>query len=168
VDSILSLLPCGLALLLILLGLAAALRIVPEHQRLVVFRLGRFAGVHGPGLFFLFPFVDRAVAVDLRERARRVEGEQILTQDRKQVTVDLLWSYQVVDPARSILEVEDLEATAQEMITMTLRSVVGSMDRYDLFENREPVSAQLFDRLSQIVEPWGAEVRSVEIRDIRR
>jgi len=150
-----------------ILMLSAALRIAPEHQRLVVFRLGRFLGVYGPGLSFLIPFLDRAVAVDLRERVRRIEGEVMLTQDRKRITADLVWSYQIVDPARSVLEVEDLEAAAQEMAIVTLRSVIGSMERYDLFENREQASARLQDRLGQIVEPWGAEVRHVEVREIK-
>jgi regulator of protease activity HflC (stomatin/prohibitin superfamily) len=148
------------------LVLASALRISPEYQRLVVFRLGRFLGVQGPGISLLIPLVDRAVAVDLRERVQRVEGETILTQDRKRVAIDLVWSYQVVDPARSVLEVEDLESAAHEILAVTLRSVAGSMERHDLFANREQVGRRLRDELGQTVRPWGVEVRSLEIRDI--
>lgn len=164
VDALLGLLSYGVALLLVVVGLAAALRIVPEQQRLVVFRLGRFAGVVGPGLVFLLPFLDRGVAVDLRERVRRIEGETMLTQDGKRVAVTLVWSYQVVDPARSLLEVEDLEAAIQEMTATALRSEVGSQDRYDLLNNQEQVGAQLLDWLGQLVTPWGVEVRNVDIR----
>jgi regulator of protease activity HflC (stomatin/prohibitin superfamily) len=164
VDSLLSLLPCGLALLLAVFVLAAALRIVPEHQRMVVFRLGRYVGVYGPGLLFLLPVVDRAVPVDLRERVRRIEGETLLTQDRKRVTVDLVWSYQIVDPAKSILEVADLEAAIQVMTGTLLKSVVGNTSSQDLLTNRDLVSAELLILLSQSVEPWGAEIRNVEVR----
>jgi regulator of protease activity HflC (stomatin/prohibitin superfamily) len=148
--------------------LAASVRVVSEHQRIVVFRLGRFVGVYGPGLSLLIPLLDRAVPVDLREQVRKVEGEEVLTRDNSRVNVDLVWAYQVTDPAKAVLEVADLEAASQEMATTVLRSVIGDMARSDVLREREQVRSRIDARLREIVEPWGVELTTVEVREIRR
>jgi regulator of protease activity HflC (stomatin/prohibitin superfamily) len=146
----------------------AALRTVPEHKRLVVFRFGRFAGVHGPGLVLIIPFLDQAVPVDLREQVRALEGQTATTRDNERVVLDVVWSYQIVDPARSVLEVQDLEVSSQDMAAAALRTVAGHFERYDLLHDRGLARAKLHSRLVEIVEPWGVEVRDVEIREVRR
>ena len=162
------LLPALAVLVMSVLAVAVALRIVQEHTRLVVFRLGRFLGVRGPGLLLLLPFVDRAVAVDLRQQVRRLEGQAATTQDDKRVTVDLVWSYRIVDPACSVLAVENLEAALQEMSATLLRTAVAATTREELFRDHEPTRAQIHARLCQVAEPWGIDIEEVEIRDIRR
>lgn len=147
---------------------AAALRVVPEHQRLVVFRLGRFMGVNGPGLLFLMPFVDRAVVVDLRERVKKIEGETLTTRDEKRVVVDVVWSYKVVDAAHSVLEVENLESAMREMVVTELRAVVGGLARGEVMTAREQARDEMHRRLGEIVEAWGVEMGQVEIGEVRR
>jgi regulator of protease activity HflC (stomatin/prohibitin superfamily) len=136
--------------------LASALRVVPEYERAVVFRLGRMLGVVGPGLIFIIPFLDQVVRVDLREQVRRIEGETATTQDDSRVTVDAVWGCRVVDPAKAVLEVADSETACQEMSTAVLRSVIAGMPRSAVMREREQVRIQMHARLREILEPWGA------------
>jgi regulator of protease activity HflC (stomatin/prohibitin superfamily) len=101
---------CGLLDIIFVLDilLAVVIRIIPETQRLVVFRLGRYLGVRGPGLVLLLPAIDRGIKVDLREQERSLPGQNILTGDKYPVTVETHWSYKIIDPMASELEVEEL------------------------------------------------------------
>jgi regulator of protease activity HflC (stomatin/prohibitin superfamily) len=168
VEVISLLLPVGIMLFIGALVVAAAVRIAPEHKRLVVLRFGRFMGVYGPGLLFLIPFVDQAVVVDLRERVGSIESTEVTTQDRKRVRVDLVWIWKVIDPAKSVLEVENLEKSVEEMAATVLRTQIGSMIRSDALESRKALREQIQVRLAEITAPWGVEVRGVEIREIGR
>jgi regulator of protease activity HflC (stomatin/prohibitin superfamily) len=167
-NTLIVFLPIILAFFFAILFLTMALRIVPEHQRCVIFRLGRFMGVYGPGLFFLIPMLDQIVVMDLREQVQKIEGEIITTQDRGRVLIGLLWGYKVIDPAKAVLEVKNLEVASQEMATAVLRSAIGSMTLDDVLAGREQIRTQLHTRLSEITAPWGVEVTNVEIRDLRK
>src|SRR5512141_327920 len=101
----------GLALLLVIF-LANAIRIVPEYQRLVVFRLGRCVGTKGPGIVLLIPIIDRAVKVDLREQIREVPHQTSITKDNAPISIDFLWYYKVLDAAQSVLQVANFELSA--------------------------------------------------------
>jgi regulator of protease activity HflC (stomatin/prohibitin superfamily) len=125
-------------------------------------------GVNGPGLLFLVPFVDRAVVVDLRERVKKIEGETLTTRDEKRVVVDMVWSYKVVDAARSVLEVENLESAMREMVVTELRAVVGGLARGEVMTAREQARDEMHRRLGEIVEAWGVEMGQVEIGELRR
>lgn len=161
----------GVLLLFALAGalfvLSRAVRLAPEHRRYVLFRLGRYAGVRGPGLFFVVPMVDRAVAVDLGPRQLRLEGEMATTQDKQRVSVDLAAGYEVADPARSVLEVQDLDAAMRDALSGLLRTVAAALPRYKLLGDRDWMTAQLYDRLAEIAAPWGVQVGKVEIREMR-
>lgn len=159
-------LPSVLLLVCLALVLATALRIAPEYQRLVVFRLGRFLGVYGPGLFFLLPFIDRAVKVDLREQVRHIQDGAVLTADDAQVTVDVLWNYRVIDPAQATLAVADLPGALQETATATLRAVVGDMTLNQVLAERGQVAAETHARLRQAIASWGVEVTNLQVRDV--
>lgn len=150
----------------ILLILGATIRVVAEHQRLVVFRLGRFLGVYGPGISLLFPFVDKAVVVDLRERVRKIEKEAMMTSDRHRVTVDVVWSYKIIDPAKSVLEVENLESSIYDQAVATLRAVIEQMTYANLRENPKQVAADLRLSLQEMVERWGVEIVDAEVRSV--
>jgi len=157
----------AIAVLLDLLFFFTAVRIVPEHQRLVVFRLGRFVRVAGPGLAILLLFIDAATRVDLREQTVQHE-ESVTTQDERRVVVDWLWNYQVVDAAKAVLNVEHLDATAQERASSILRSIIGAMTLNEVMFAREDIRAELQTRLCEIVEAWGVQVRQVGIREVKR
>jgi len=159
------------ALVTLLVGvivLVTAIRIVPEHSRLVVFRLGRCIGARGPGLVMLMPMLDRGVPIDLRERALQIDAESATTQDRAGVVIDFLWSYRVVDPVKSVLNVEDLDATARRTAIAALRSLIGNVSSGDLLFERSRLRTELLARLREITAAWGVEAVNVEVQDIRR
>jgi len=146
--------------------LAAAIRIVPEYQRLVVFRLGRCLGSRGPGLVFLIPFIDRGVRVDLREQVREIPAQTAITSDNAPISIDFLWYYKVFDPVQSVLQVANFEAAAQGIATTTLRSVIGAIMLDSVLSEREQINHALRTRLDEVTERWGVKVTNVEIREI--
>lgn len=146
--------------------LALAIRIVPEYQRLVVFRLGRVIGAKGPGLVLLIPVVDRGVRVDLRERFFDVPPQTTITADNAQLAIDFLVYSKVVDSLPSVLNVEDYEGAARGIAITTLRAVVGSMSLDDVLAKREEINLALREKLDEVTNRWGVKVTAVEIREI--
>ncbi len=159
---------CGVAVVgfVLLLLLANAVRIVPEYQRLVVFRLGRCMGTRGPGIVFLLPWFDRAVKVDLREQVREIPHQTSITKDNAPISIDFLWYYKVLDPTESVLQVGNFETAAQGMATTTLRAVIGGIALDDVLSEREHINNMLRTRLDEVTERWGVKVTNVEIREI--
>jgi regulator of protease activity HflC (stomatin/prohibitin superfamily) len=156
----------GLIAIVVLIFLASAVRIVPEYQRLIVFRLGRSIGQHGPGLVLLIPIVDRAVMVDLREQVREIPAQTSITQDNAPISIDFLWFYKVMEPSKTVLEVGNFELAAQGIATTTLRSVIGSIPLDSVLSEREKINTSLRTRLDEVTERWGVKVTNVEIREI--
>jgi len=149
-----------------LIILVNAIRIVPEYQRLVVFRLGRSIGARGPGLVLLFPVVDRAVKVDLREQVREVPHQTSITKDNAPISIDFLWYFKVLDPAESVLQVGNFEMAAAGIAATTLRAVIGGIPLDDVLSEREHINNMLRTRLDEVTERWGVKVTNVEIREI--
>jgi len=156
----------GAVILIGLAMLAYAIRIIPEYQRLVVFRLGRCIGAKGPGVIFLIPFIDRGVKTDLREAVREIPHQTSITQDNAQISVDFIWYYRILNPTESVLQVGDFEAAAQGMATTTLRAVIGGITLDDVLSKREHINNLLRTRLDEVTERWGVKVTNVEIREI--
>jgi regulator of protease activity HflC (stomatin/prohibitin superfamily) len=146
--------------------LANAIRIVPEYQRLVVFRLGRSIGPKGPGIVLLIPVIDRAVKVDLREQVREVPHQTSITKDNAPISIDFLWYYKVLDPAESVLQVGNFESAAAGIAATTLRAVIGGIPLDDVLSEREHINNMLRTRLDEVTERWGVKVTNVEIREI--
>lgn len=165
-DQVVLLCLVGFVVLAALLGLASAIRIVPEYQRLVVFRLGRCIGAKGPGIVLLYPVVDRGVKVDLREQVREIPHQTSITQDNAAISVDFIWYYKILDPTESVLQVGNFEAAAQGMATTTLRAVIGGITLDDVLSKREHINNLLRARLDEVTERWGVKVTNVEIREI--
>jgi regulator of protease activity HflC (stomatin/prohibitin superfamily) len=164
-PTVLWCLVAGLAVLFVIF-IAAALKVVPEYKRLVVFRLGRCIGQRGPGLVLLIPFVDRPVSVDLREQVREIPTQASITQDNAPVSIDFLWYYKVFDPVESVLQVQNFELASQGIATTTLRSVVGGILLDGVLSEREKINTALRARLDEVTERWGVKVTNVEIREI--
>jgi len=156
----------GAVLLIGFVFVGNAIRIVPEYQRLVVFRLGRCIGPKGPGLIFLIPVVDRAVRVDLREQVREIPHQTAITKDNAGISVDFIWYYKILDAVESVLQVQNFEAAAQGMATTTLRAVIGGIPLDDALSEREHINSMLRTRLDEVTERWGVKVTNVEIREI--
>jgi regulator of protease activity HflC (stomatin/prohibitin superfamily) len=160
---------CGLAaiVLVAIVLIANAIRIVPEYQRLVVFRLGRvIPKPRGPGLVFLIPIIDRAVRQDLREQVREVPHQTAITKDNAPISIDFLWYYKVIDPAESVLNVQNFELAAAGIATTTLRAVIGGIPLDEVLSEREHINTMLRTRLDEVTERWGVKVTNVEIREI--
>jgi regulator of protease activity HflC (stomatin/prohibitin superfamily) len=156
----------GAVLLIGFVFVAQAIRIVPEYQRLVVFRLGRCVGAKGPGLIILIPVVDRSVKVDLREIVREIPHQTAITKDNAGISVDFIWYYKILDAVESVLQVQNFEAAAQGMATTTLRAVLGGISLDDALSEREHINSMLRTRLDEVTERWGVKVTNVEIREI--
>lgn len=157
----------GFVVILLLVFLANAIRIVPEYQRLVVFRLGRvLEKPKGPGVILLIPVLDRAVRVDLREQVREIPHQTAITKDNAGIQVDFIWYYKVIDPAESVLKVGNFELAAQGMATTTLRAVIGGINLDDVLSQREHINITLRTKLDEVTERWGVKVTNVEIREI--
>jgi len=156
----------GVILVVGFIFVANAIRIVPEYQRLVVFRLGRCIGARGPGIIFLIPVIDRAVKVDLREQVREVPHQVSITKDNAPISIDFLWYYKVLDPAESVLQVGNFESAAAGIAATTLRAVIGGIPLDDVLSEREHINNMLRTRLDEVTERWGVKVTNVEIREI--
>jgi regulator of protease activity HflC (stomatin/prohibitin superfamily) len=157
-----------LAALVVGLGiLVSAIRIVPQFQRVVVFRFGSCIGQKGPGIVLLFPFgIDRAMTVDLREEVREVPHQTNITKDNASIGIDFLIYWQVVDAVKSVLEVGNWRQAALGIATTTLRAVIGDIVLDDVLAQREHINQVLRSKLDETTERWGVKVTAVEIREI--
>jgi regulator of protease activity HflC (stomatin/prohibitin superfamily) len=152
--------------ILVVIFLAASLRIVPEYQRAVIFRLGRVIGAKGPGLFILIPIIDRMVKVDLRTVTLDVPTQDIITKDNVSVSVDAVVYFRVVDPVRAIVEVENYLYATSQIAQTTLRSVCGAVELDELLSEREKLNLQLQEIIDRQTDPWGVKVVAVELKRI--
>lgn len=152
--------------LMIIVLIVLSIKIIPEYKRMVVFRLGRSIGALGPGLIFLIPFVDKTVTVDLREDYFDVPPQTCITADNASVSIDFLVYDKVIDPERSVLEVEDFTGAARGLAITTLRAVVGAMDLDDVLSKRDEINQVLHEKLDQVTDRWGIRIMAVEIREV--
>jgi regulator of protease activity HflC (stomatin/prohibitin superfamily) len=152
---------------IVFIVLWTAIRIVPEYQRLVVLRLGRAIGEKGPGIVLVFPFIDRALRVDLRELFLDIPQQTCITRDNAPINIDFLVYWKVVDPSASVLNVQDFAGASQGIATTTLRAVVGDIPLDDVLAKREQINTVLRTKLDEVTERWGVKVTSVEIREIQ-
>jgi len=150
----------------VVIFLAASLRIVPEYERAVIFRLGRVIGAKGPGLFILIPIIDKMVRVDLRTVTLDVPTQDIITKDNVSVSVDAVVYFRVVDPVRAIVEVENYLYATSQIAQTTLRSVCGAVELDELLSEREKLNLQLQEIIDRQTDPWGVKVVAVELKRI--
>jgi regulator of protease activity HflC (stomatin/prohibitin superfamily) len=147
--------------------LMSAIKIVKEYERGVIFRLGRVQGrAKGPGLFILFPFVDRMVKIDLRTVTMDVPPQDVITRDNVPARVNAVVYFRVVDPNKSVIEVENHVLATSQISQTTLRSVIGQKDLDDLLTNREQINSELQSIIDEQTDPWGVKVSVVEVKDV--
>jgi regulator of protease activity HflC (stomatin/prohibitin superfamily) len=164
--SVVAVVIVGLVILVGIILAGQAVRIVPEYQRLVVLRLGRLVGVRGPGLIPLIPFVDRGMRTDLRERVFDVTPQACITQDNAALSIDFLIYSKIVDPASSVINVQQYESASRGIAITTLRAVVGDMLLDEVLSRREDINTTLRGKLDEVTSRWGIKVTAVEIREI--
>jgi regulator of protease activity HflC (stomatin/prohibitin superfamily) len=153
-------------LLFVFFLLGAAVRIVQEYERGVIFRLGRLVGAKGPGLFFLIPIIDRMAKVDLRVVALDVPSQECITRDNVTVTVTAVAYYRVIDPQLAIVAVEDFQRATWQIAQTSLRNVIGQSELDELLAHREKINEQLQNIIDVQTEPWGVKVSIVEVKDV--
>lgn len=152
----------------LLLILLPSLRICSEWERKVVLRLGRFAGVRGPGVFLLLPWIERTpYTIDMRVVTSSFTAEQTLTRDNVPVSVDTIVFWRVFDPARAVLEVTNYSLAVQGAAQTALRDIIGRSDLSQVLSNRAEIDAVMTRTLDAQTEPWGVKVDSVQMRDIK-
>ncbi len=145
---------------------ASAVRILPEYERGVLFRLGRFAGTRGPGLFFIIPGVDKLIRVSLRTVVLDVPPQDVITHDNVTVKVSAVIYFRVIDPDKAIIEVENFLYATSQLSQTTLRSVLGQVELDELLANREKINHELQQILDRHAGPWGVKVSNVEVKNI--
>ena len=149
-----------------LIALATSVRVLREYERAVVFRLGRLLGQKGPGIVLLIPGVDRMVRVDLRTVTFDVPPQDLITRDNVPAKVNAVTYFRVVDPIKSVVEVERYRAATSQIAQTTLRSVLGKADLDMLLAEREKLNEALQKIIDEQTDPWGIKVTTVEIKDV--
>jgi regulator of protease activity HflC (stomatin/prohibitin superfamily) len=145
---------------------SSAVRVLREYERAVVFRLGRFSGVKGPGLFLLIPMVDRIVKVSLRVITMDVPPQDVITKDNVTIKVNAVLYFRVVNPEGAIVSVEDYFFATSQIAQTTLRSVVGEHELDQILSERETINQKLQGIIDERTDPWGVKVTAVEIKDV--
>jgi regulator of protease activity HflC (stomatin/prohibitin superfamily) len=150
----------------VLIVVAAAVRILREYERGVIFRLGRLIAQKGPGLILLIPFIDQMVRVDLRTITLNVPPQEVITKDNVTVRVNAVAYFRVVDPNMAITEVENYLLATSQISQTTLRSVLGKAELDSLLAERERLNIELQRIIDEQTEPWGVKVSTVEVKDV--
>ncbi len=157
----------GLAVTVLITIFRSAIRILPEYERGVLFRLGRVTGPpRGPGLIFLIPVVDRLVRVSLRTVTMDIPPQDIITRDNVTVKVNAVTYFRVLDPLRAILEIEDYRFATSQIAQTTLRSNIGQATLDELLTNRDEINQNLQQTIDALTDPWGVKVALVEVKDV--
>ncbi len=152
--------------LVFLVLLSKAIYVLREYERGVVFRLGRLAGVKGPGFVLILPFIDRLVRVDLRIVAMDVPPQDVITKDNVSVKVNAVVYYRVFAPDKAIVEVQDFAYATSQLSQTTLRSVIGAAELDELLSAREKINQELQAILDRATDSWGIKVSAVEVKHV--
>ena len=156
----------GTLVILAVLFLMSAIRVLREYERGVVFRLGRVIGAKGPGLIILIPMIDRMVKVSLRIVAMDVPPQDIITKDNVSIKVNAVVYFRVMDPEKSVVEVEDYLYATSQFAQTTLRSILGESELDELLSEREQINRNIQVILDRHTDPWGIKVSNVEVKHI--
>ncbi len=156
----------GIVALFIILVISSAVKIVQEYERGVVFRLGRFAGVRGPGLILLIPFVERMAKVDLRTLTLDIPSQEVITRDNVTVKVNAVCYFRALDPEKAVIEINDYVRATSQIAQTTLRAILGQAELDELLAEREQINLRLQEIIDEQTEPWGVKVSIVEVKDV--
>jgi regulator of protease activity HflC (stomatin/prohibitin superfamily) len=146
--------------------LASAIRIMPEYQRIVIFRLGRLLGIKGPGLVLIIPIIDRPIRMDLRTRVIDVPKQRIITHDNVTVDVDAVVYFRIMDAQKAIVEVQRYDMATSLLAQTTLRDIVGQKNLDELLSQREELNKSIQMILDTGTDPWGIKVTAVTLKDV--
>ncbi len=150
----------------VVLFIAAGIKVLNEYERGVVFRLGRLSDTKGPGLRWIIPVVDRLVRVDLRTVTMDVPSQDVITKDNVSIKVNAVVYFRVISPTKAIIEVENFLYATSQLAQTTLRSVCGEAELDELLSEREKLNKKLQEILDKMTDPWGVKVSTVEVKHI--
>jgi len=150
----------------ILIIIASAIRVLKEYERGVIFRLGRLAGSKGPGIILLIPLIDRMVKISLRTVVMDVPPQDVITKDNVSVQVNAVLYFRVLNPEKSVVEVENFLFATSQLSQTTLRSIVGQAELDELLMERDKINTRLQEIIDQHSDPWGVKVSLVEVKHI--
>ena len=156
----------GAAILLLVVIVIAAVRIVKEYERGVIFRLGRVMGAKGPGLFFIVPIIDRMVKVNLQTVTHDIPPQDVITKDNVTLRVNAVTYFNVVDPVKAIVAIQNYFVATSQVAQTTLRSILGQVELDDLLIKRDELNQQLQQIIDELTNPWGIKVTLVEVKDV--
>jgi len=161
-------LPSGFFFLVvfILIVAAAAIKILREYERGVIFRLGRLIGAKGPGIIFIIPGVDKLLRISLRTVALEIPPQDVITRDNISLKVNAVVYFRVVDPNKAVVQVENYLYATSQLAQTTLRSIIGQSQLDELLSERDKINLQLQDMLDKQTEPWGIKVSLVETKQV--
>src|SRR5712692_3162465 len=166
-EFLTSLIPYVIVFFVVVLPLfGAAVKVVQEYERGVIFRLGRLVGAKGPGLFLILPFVDRMVRIDLRTVTLEVPPQEVITRDNVSLKVSAVVYFRVINPEFAVVQVADFARATFQIAQTTLRSVLGESELDDILANRERINQRLQTIIDEQTEPWGIKVSVVEVKDV--
>jgi len=152
-----------IVVVLVIIILSSAIKVFPEYQRGVIFRLGRLSPPKGPGI----PIIDRVVRVDLRTITMDVPAQEVITKDNVPVRVNAVVYFRVIDPSKSVVQIQNYVAGTSQIAQTTLRSVVGQSDLDHLLTERDKLNTRLQEIIDEQTDPWGVKVSIVEIKDVK-
>jgi len=152
--------------LIVIIFLSAAIKVVREYERGVIFRLGRLVGAKGPGIFFIIPLIDQLVKVDLRVMTMDVPKQELITRDNVPVTVDAVVYFRVMNAEDAVTQVENYVMATSLISQTTLRSIVGQSELDELLTHRDKINEALQKIIDEKTDPWGIKVSAVEIKEV--
>ena len=150
-----------------LIVLPQTIKITREYERGVIFRLGRFAGIRGPGLFLIIPFIDKMVKIDLRIITLDVPAQEIITRDNIPITVDAVVYFKVSDSQKAVIEVENYQIATSKISQTSLREVIGASNLDELLAERERINQKLYEIIDRATDVWGIKVTGVTVKDVQ-
>jgi regulator of protease activity HflC (stomatin/prohibitin superfamily) len=156
----------GIGIVILFFIIVTTFRIVVDYKKLVVLRLGTYAGTRGPGIVIVLPFLETATSVDVREKFLNIPAQTAITKDNASILIDFLVYYRITEPSLSILKVDDVERASANIATTTLRAVIGDIELDGVLSKREQINDILRVKLDEATERWGLKITAVEIREI--
>ncbi len=146
--------------------LILSVKILNEYERGIIFRLGRFSAIKGPGIFLIIPFIDRIEKVDLRIVTQDVPSQDVITKDNVPIRVDAVVYYKIVDPQKAIIDVENYRKATSQMSQTSLRGVTGASELDEILSEREKINKKLHKVIDESTDPWGIKVTAVEVKHV--
>lgn len=153
-------------LILIVLILLSGVRIAQEYERAIVFRLGRFTGLRGPGLYWIIPVIERRQTLDMRTKTVDLEQQETITKDSVTIKVNAVLWFRVVNPADAIIKVANFNQAVYQLAVTALRNIIGQHQLDEVLRGRQQINAALLQLVDAATEPWGVKIELVEIKDV--